>query len=268
MTQSPVVRSSVKLHNNEMEYFSFGSGKTPFVMLPGLSVKSLMNSAEGIAYAYRMFSDDFTVYCFERPKILSKNNALEQVADDTAEAMQLLSIKNACVFGTSLGGMLAQYLAINHPQLVSKLLLASTCSRLNPTANAVMADWANSAEKGDIDAFCDSFIDYLYGKEFAEKFGDLIKFAHKDVTKDDFERFIQLGRSCDNLNTYDSLDNIKCPTLVIGAKNDKVLTAEASVEIAEKLNCPLYLYGEEYGHCVFDEAPDYKQRIYDFFTEV
>ena len=40
------------------------------------------------------------------------------------------------------------------------------------------------------------------------------------------------------------------------------------MEIAEKLNCPLYLYGEEYGHCVFDEAPDYKQRIYDFFTEV
>ena len=268
MTVTSVVRSTVKLHNNEMDYFAFGSGKTPFVMLPGLSVKSLMNSAEGIAYAYRMFSDDFTVYCFERPKFLSENNTLEQVAEDTAEAMQILNIQNACVFGTSMGGMLAQYLAINHPELVSKLLLASTCSRLNPTAEAVMEDWAKSAENGDIDAFCDSFIDYLYGKAYAEKFGDFIKLAHKDVTSEDFERFITLGRSCDVLNTYGSLDKIKCPTLVIGAKNDKVLTAEASVEIAEKLNCPLYLYGEEYGHCVFDEAPDYKQRIYDFFTEV
>ena len=38
-------------------------------------------------------------------------------------------------------------------------------------------------------------------------------------------------------------------------------------EIAEKLGCPIYLYGGEYGHCVFDEAPDYKQRMYHFFKE-
>lgn len=259
------IRSTVKLKNNEIDYFIFGTGKTPFVMLPGLSVKSIMNSAESIAVIYKVFADDFTVYCFDRTKFLSENYTLEQLSEDTAEAMNLLGIKNACVFGASQGGMMAQYIAINHPDLVGKLLLGSTCSRLNPTSEAVMAQWVSCAERGDIDAFCDSFINLLYGREFAEKYSDFIRLAHQNISPEEFRRFIILGKSCDTLNTYDSLDRIKCPTLVIGAKNDRVLTAQASVETAEKLGCECYLYGEEYGHCVFDEASDYKSRIMEFF---
>ena len=103
------------------------------------------------------------------------------------------------------------------------------------------------------------------GQVFAEKYGEFIRLAHQNISPEDFRRFVILGKSCDNLNTYDSLDRIKCPALVIGAKNDRVLTAQASVEIAEKLGCECWLYGEEYGHCVFDEAPDYKSRIMNFF---
>ena len=53
--------------------------------------------------------------------------------------------------------------------------------------------------------------------------------------------------------------------LVIGAKEDKVVTAKGSEEIADKLGCEIYLYGEGYGHGVYDEAEDYKQRCLEFF---
>ena len=66
-------RATVKLKNNEMDYFTFGRGEKIFVMLSGLSVKSILNNAEGVASAYRMFSDEFTVYCFDRTKFLSEN---------------------------------------------------------------------------------------------------------------------------------------------------------------------------------------------------
>lgn len=259
-------RGTVKLKNNEMDYFRFGSGAKIFVMLPGLSVKSIMKSADGVASAYQMFARDFTVYCFDRTKFLSENYTVERLAEDTAEAMQVLRLKNACVFGASQGGMMAQYIAINHPGLVSRLLLASTCARLNPTAEAVLSRWIDCAERGDVDAFCDCFIDVLYSREFAEKFGGFIRLSHSCVTQEEFNRFIILGMSCKGLDCYRDLDKIKCPTLVIGAKNDRVLTSAASVEIAERLGCELYLYGGEYGHCVFDEAPDYKQRIMAFFN--
>ena len=262
-----VQRSTVKINNNEMDYFTFGSGKIPFVMLPGLSVKSILVSAEGVASAYRAFADDFTVYCFDRTKFLTKNYTIEMLSDDTAEAMRALGITNACVFGASMGGMMAQYIAIKHPELVGRLFLASTASRLNPLAQEVMGTWISYAEAGDIDSFCDYFIDVLYGRDFAAQFGEFIKLAHKDVTKEDFDRFVTLGTSCKSLNAYDRLDEIKCPTLVVGAENDRVLGAEASRETAEKLGCPIYMYGAEYGHCVFDEAPDYKDRIMNFFLK-
>lgn len=262
-----VQKNTIKLQNNEMDYFTFGTGAKPFVMLPGLSVKSIMNSADGVASAYEMFAKDFTVFCFDRTKFLSENYIVEMLAEDTAEAMQLLGIKNACVFGASQGGMMAQYIAINHPELVGKLLLASTASRLNDTAVKVMTNWVEKAEANDINAFCDCFIDVLYSKAYAEKLGEFIKLAHSDVTKEDFRRFIILGMSCGTLSTYDKLESIQCPTLVIGAEDDRVLGSQASVEIAEKLGCELYLYGEGFGHCVFDEAPDYKQRIMNFFLK-
>ncbi|MBQ1944921.1 MAG: alpha/beta hydrolase, partial [Ruminococcus sp.] len=71
----------------------------------------------------------------------------------------------------------------------------------------------------------------------------------------------------DTLDIYDRLEQIHCPTLVLGAIDDKVLTAQASFEIAQKLGCACYFYESIYGHCAFDEAPDYKQRLLDFFTQ-
>lgn len=261
-----VQRGAVRTKDNEVDYFRFGTGDRQMVILPGMGVKSVMLTAEGVAGAYRIFTDDFTVYCFDRPKILSENNSIGKMTDDTAEAMRQLGIKNACVFGASQGGMMAQYLAIVHPDLVGRLLLGSSCARLHPEAEQVMQRWMELAKQGDIDAFCDYFISVLFGKDFADKFGKFIKIAHSDVTPEDFRRFILLANACDDFDLYENLDKIKCPVLVLGAKNDRVLTAEASVEIAEKLGCEYYLYGEEYGHCVFDEAPDFKQRMYEFFT--
>jgi len=49
----------------------------------------------------------------------------EQMADDTAAALRHLNIDNADVFGYSLGGGVAWQLAIRHPELVRKLVVAS-----------------------------------------------------------------------------------------------------------------------------------------------
>ena len=55
--------------------------------------------------------------------------------------------------------------------------------------------------------------------------------------------------------------------LVIGVEGDKVIPPSESVAVADKIGCELYMYGKEYGHCVFDEAPDYKQRLIEFFSK-
>ena len=62
------------------------------------------------------------------------------------------------------------------------------------------------------------------------------------------------------------MDKIKCPTLVIGDKNDDVLGVEGSHEIADRLGCESYIY-EDYSHAVYDEAEDIEERILEFFEK-
>ena len=150
--KTTVKRATVRLSHNEMDYFTFGSGKRQMVILPGMALKSIMNVAEGVASSYRLLSDEFTITVFDRTKFLTENYTLTQLAEDTAEAMQRLSIRNACVFGASQGGVMAMIIAIMHPELVGRLALGSTAARLDPMSAQVMDKWMELAEQRDLQA--------------------------------------------------------------------------------------------------------------------
>ena len=79
-----------------------------------------------------------------------------------------------------------------------------------------------------------------------------------------FDRFITFSKACTTHDTYEKLEKIACPTLVIGGKQDEIVTYEASEEIASKIpNAKLKTY-EEYGHAAYEEGKDFNKTVYDF----
>ena len=82
----------------------------------------------------------------------------------------------------------------------------------------------------------------------------------------DVPRFVTLAKACLAFDGSAELSKISCPTFVIGAKNDLVLTGEASEKIAQILSCELYLY-EDYSHGVYDEAGDFNQWVLAFLKK-
>lgn len=108
-------------------------------------------------------------------------------------------------------------------------------------------------------------ISKIYSAEYYDKFRSAFELLEKQGTPEELKRVAVLAEGCLTLNAYDELDGIKCPTLVIGAENDNVLTVDASSEIAEKLGCELYVY-EGGSHAAYDEAEDYKERLLRFFA--
>ena len=82
----------------------------------------------------------------------------------------------------------------------------------------------------------------------------------------DEKRFITLAKACLTCNTYEELDKIQCPVLVMGGKEDKIVTGKASEEMAEKLGCQIYMY-EKMGHAIYEEARDFNQKVYDFLKQ-
>ncbi len=52
--------------------------------------------------------------------------------------------------------------------------------------------------------------------------------------------------------------------LVLGGALDKVVSGEASLEIAERLGCEYHIYPDQ-SHEAYNEAKDFNRRIFDFF---
>ncbi len=99
----------------------------------------------------------------------------------------------------------------------------------------------------------------------------LLPVISKFTKLEDPERFVILAKACLTCDIYGELDKIKCPVLVIGGKLDKIVTGEASEDIAEKLissgcKCKLFLY-DELGHAAYEEAEDFNRKILDFILD-
>ncbi len=258
--------SLLKLSNCEMQYEKFGQGDKIFVCLPGLSLKSLDAYADAVKSAFSLFYEDYTFYIFDRKAEPTPDYTVYDMADDTAEAMKKLGLKQCCVFGASQGGMIAQCIAIRYPRLVSKLALGSSCCRMNELFENTVRQWGSLASKRDSHALNHDFIYRVYSEKTLEKFGEYLVAQAPHCTDSELQRFERLDMASIGFDVYNEIKNIKCPVFVLGAKQDKVIGVRGSYEIAEQTNAELYVY-ENYCHAVYDEAPDYRQRLKDFFDK-
>ena len=117
-----------------MRFFRFGTGARTLVILPGLSVQTDL-------------PEHYSVY---------------QMGLDTAAAMRALGLRDADIFGASQGGMMAQVIAIEAPELVRKLILGSTTSRFKPEDAPVFEEWLRLAGRHDGPALYDAFGKAIY----------------------------------------------------------------------------------------------------------
>lgn len=246
---------TVRTPSFDMRYFRFGEGD-PIVLIPGLSVTSVMDAADFVVARYKRFADSHCVYLLDRRSEIFEGYTLYDMARDTAEALDALGLSSAGIVGNSQGGMIAQLIAIQRPDLVGKLVLTATAARMTPAADSVIGRWIDLAKAGDAVELMVSSAEDLYSTDYFERNQRAFRELGKHVTQDDLARFIILGTSAVGFDAYDDLDKICCPVLVQGGSEDRVLGIDASYEIAGKLGCPIRVY-EGFGHCFYDESPDY-----------
>ena len=257
---------TLKLQDMEMDYITFGSGTKSLIIIQGLSTRSIKGMAIPLAFMYQIFAKDYKVYLFDRRKVVEEGITVRDFAADIAKAMDVLGIINANVFGVSQGGMIAQYLAIDRPELVHKLVLAVTISRNNDTVKAVVANWIDLTEKGEFKALVADMAVKMYSEAYRKRYQLFMPLLVVFQKPKDKKRFITLAQACLTCNTYEELDKIQCPVLVMGGKEDKIVTGKASEEMAEKLGCQIYMY-EKMGHAIYEEAKDFNQKVYDFLKQ-
>ena len=261
----PVEIQTVSTGAFTMDYFRFGRGKETLVILPGLSVQSVMGLADAVAEAYQAFTDDYTIYLFDRRRELPPKYSVYDMARDTAEAFRALGLNGVNLLGVSQGGMIAMKMAIDHPGLIRKLALGSTSACVGEGQYQVIGEWVRLARSKDATGLYLSFGEAIYSRDVFERSRALLTEAAESVTDEDLRRFIILAEGMKGFDVTGNLEKIACPALVIGSRDDRVLGAEASERIMERLTAraELYMY-DGYGHAAYDTAPDYKERIQSF----
>lgn len=260
---------TIQAENFAMDYLRFGNGARNLVIIPGVSVQSVLNYAEAITESYKLLTEDFTVYVLDRRKDMPESYSVYEMARDTAETIKVLKLDRVSLFGASQGGMIAMKIAVDHPELVESMILGSTAARVTEERFAVIDRWIQLAKAGKSEGLYLSFGEAVYPESVFEQSRGMMIEAAKTVTPEDLKRFITVSEGMKGFDVTGDLHKIACPVLVLGANDDRVLGSEASVQIMESLkgrpDCELFVY-DGYGHAAYDLAPDYRERMLKFLV--
>ena len=257
---------TIKIGNTDMDYISFGYGKKNLIMIPGLGdgLMTVKGKALPFAWMYRAFAKEFKVYMFSRKNELEKGYSIRDMARDQKFAMEQLGIKKANIMGVSQGGMIAQYLAIDYPEVVEKLILVVTVARQNEIIQGAVHDWIKLARQKRYGKVIRDVTIRMYTEECIKKYRFLLPLLELYRGPKNHKRFLIMANSCITYELYDRLDEIKASTLVIGGEKDITVGSEASKEIAARIkNSKLVMY-KDYGHGLYTEAKDFNRRVYHF----
>ena len=260
---------TVQLINGQMDYIRFGRGDRHLVMLPGLgdALRSVRGTALPMALMYRIFGKRFTVWMFSRKQPLKTGCTTRDLARDQAEAMDALGIGKADIFGVSMGGMIAQWLAVDHPEKVHKLVLAVTCARPNPILRESVEEWMAYARQDDPAGFMDSNLRRIYSEGYYRKNKWMAPVVGRLTKPKSYDRFFIQSNACLTHDAYERLGSIHVPVFVIGGERDLALGAEASREIAAGIpGAKLHMY-PQWGHGAYEEAKDFNSLVLEFLRD-
>ena len=257
---------TLPLKDDTMDYVRFGAGSKTLILLPGLGdgLTTVKGTALPMAMMYRLFAKDYTVFMFSRRNHLPAGYSTRDMACDLKNAMDILGIEQADLIGVSMGGMIAQHFAADYPGSTRKLVLVVTCAAPNPILTESLCEWTTLARRGDHSALMDSNVRRMYSDAYYRRNRWLIPLVGRLTKPKSYDRFLIQADACQSHCALDRLAAITAPTLVIGGEQDSALGGAASREIADAIpKASLKIY-PQWGHALYEEAPDFHQIVLDF----
>ena len=264
-----ILNGTVKIGNTDMCYARFGHGEKTLAVLPGLGdgLATVQGKALVLAGPYKPVFEDYTVYMFSRKNKMPEGYSIWDMAADQAAALQSLGIRKAAVLGVSQGGMIALALALDHAELVDKLVLAVTAPCVNPLIRERVERWIGFAKISDHKGLMIDTAEHSYSPERLKKLRRAYHLFGALGKPKDYTRFLINARAILAFDASDRLNSVICPTLILGGEADDIVGAEASREMHEKISgSELYLW-PGLGHAAYEEAKDFYARVFKFLME-
>jgi pimeloyl-ACP methyl ester carboxylesterase len=234
-------------------------GTGPEVLL----IAGLGDPAEAWQFQLEGLADRYRLTAFDnrgagRTPLPAEPFSVATLADDAAALLRALEIPATHVAGFSGGSVIAQELALRHPELVRSLVLISTWARPDPFMRAVANFWRWLPESAPSErAFLEAFYLWLYTPRAhadgtVEKIIEqVLAFPHQPSTE-------AIQRSLDAFLAHDTvgrLGHIAAPTLVLAGGLDMIAPPRFGRAVADGIPGARFEVLAEEAHQPFQEIP-------------
>ena len=258
----------IRVGDIDMAYKIFGKG-TPILLINGYSAP--LDFWDPILI--NRLASNHTVITFDNRGIGNttlgnKEFSIPQFAQDTAGLMEALKINQANILGWSMGGMIAQELAISDPEKVNKLIIyASICGGNDsvPPDNQVLNAYSNQTE--NTTKRLENFLPLLFPNQWRVDNPDLIQELPKSTEISPVRTLdLQMKAISGWQGTCNRLNNIIHPTMILVGTDDVITVPENSIFMASKIPGAWVVQMESGGgHAVMMQYPEKFSSIVDIF---
>lgn len=253
-------------------YDTFGQRDgVPLLLIQGLGTDSRGWALQRIALGRR-----YRCLALDNRGVGASTNAphpftLEQMARDAVSVLDAEDVDRAHVMGASMGGAIAQIVAVRYGERVRGLVLACTACRHHEWRRELLAEWAAAVRARGMSAMSGEGLRWLVGPRFHRRFGPWINLLGRLVLQGDPEHF---AAQVDAILAMDDdlrfeLADVRAPTLVITGSQDMLTPMGDAEELAEMIPGARLRELRGAAHGLMVEQPNaFNNAVLEFLREV
>jgi len=194
---------------------------------------------------------------------------LNRAAATIAEHVEALDTGPVNVVGLSVGGMIAQALALTHTHLVRSLVLMDTAARFSDDGRTAMRDRAAAARAEGMPAVLASTLDRWFTPTTRAKRPDVIDRVSKTLLSDDAAVHAAMWDMIAELDLVEELPRISCPTLVLVGEHDPSSPPAAARTLIEHiLRATVYIVADASHMAPLEKPAEINQHILAFLDKL
>jgi 3-oxoadipate enol-lactonase len=254
----------------QLHWESVGDGASVLLITGlGLSGGSWWRTVPVLAERFRVLTYDSRG--IGRSATLNYNYTTEAMADDAATVLDSAGIERAHVYGMSLGGMVAQQLALRHPDRVASLVLGCTQpgGRRAIAADGAAVSFFRRRARLPSEESAWASVPYNYGRRCRYEHAQRIA---EDIARrlaNPFNEHAYRAQLCAGAlhNCFGRLGQIGAPTLIVHGRDDRVIPVGNAELMAEHIPGARVRLLDECGHMFPTEDLNIDRDIGDFLAE-
>lgn len=191
---------------------------------------------------------------------------IEELGSDALWLLDSLGIDRAHVCGLSLGGLVAQWLAVHHPDRIDRLVLAATAPRIGTPDR--WQERVDAVRAGGMAAVADHVVQTVFfSPGFAEREPEVVEAAKATLLATDPEGYIGSCLALRDTDLHGLVASIRAPTLVLVGADDPSTPVEEARTLSERIeNSRLVVIPNAAHLCNVEQPAPFAREVVRFLT--